>query len=102
MEKWEGMKERNEEFKSGCLSCMSCIKDVSQEVIYRCVCILASYLIWGDLPRMWLYVVTIKAKQMPDSIYDSFLITTLSKVDSCNQNKQGADSRVIAQTETGL
>lgn len=47
-------------------------------------------------------MVSIKAKQMPDSIYDSFLITTLSKVDSCNQNKLGADARVIAQTETGL
>jgi len=40
--KW---KKRNE-VKSGCLSCMSCVKDASQqETIYRCVCILASYLI---------------------------------------------------------
>lgn len=55
---------------------------------------LASYLIWNDLSA-YLYVREInmiyyKSYTISDSVSDSFLISTLSKVDSCNQNKQGA------------
>ncbi len=71
------------------------VKDASQlKTIYRCLSMLASYLIWNDLSA-YLYVREInmiyyKSYTISDSVSDSFLITTLSKVDSCNQNKQGA------------